>query len=335
MPSLDRCATYSQMWTPVVRADGTWYMVYNAGHCPGDSLSPLPVGVVGSAPGECAMLEDGSHNPPTVRRIRCTSSDTTDEWERGFAVLAPHYTGTQAGVPQVEYQGISGHTLRLGGYPANQARPILLDKVVMSSLTDPFPYIHRGLWAEQDVQVYPYGWVYRHGQRYVYAGRVPIDPATGNWLTYELMRFIWLDSGELFADWSGLPYAVVPPWTPIEVGEETSQLSQVCGTVDGALWAMESDFNATDAMIWRSTDEGRTWSMTASGIHVPDGYAAIWDCHMAVDEAGVAVEPRWGICQATKSMDWSTAGQWQPFLWRETGAHVPASFTAQPVWTPQ
>ncbi len=272
--------------------------------------------------GECIFSVDYNRTPPVFRVWACTGQ-TADSWESAY----PHVDDDAANGPgaiivswietrsPAPWGQTRGDSIRYGTITTLQARPVV-GQAGSLAVDDPAPYIRRDAIAESQAWLWPLGWLHLGGQRQLYGAWV-----SGRWgeQPSRLVRWYWPLSGPPAPDWQGLPPTSAPMAT----------VSDIAIDADGSLIATETTGdNATSMSIWRSRDEGRTWTVATTVKALDNG--SLFDCHFSRHAGGAADLPWFLTCNSTPpSGSWANGG-WQVVSVAWSGAQPPLYWGQRP-----
>jgi len=299
-------------------SDGSVQRTSNGGCAIPCNVMPPPLDVIPPQPGnpgECLQLTiykpDGT--VPVSREFGCTGL-TPDLFEHA------HFMLTQR--PGQAYWGTAQITMR-PSLPAwgNDPRDVALTSIVIRSIDDLLGE-GRNFLQVPGVFYTPLNFIDLHGQHYLYT--YDADPSL---IPYEwrINRYQITEAFQAMFD---------PTFYPTVVSIDGG-LGSVAMDTDHTMLGFEDPWPPeTQVNIWRSPDFGRTWTTIVLTIPAPAGFQWIGDCRATVGPGGVVERPLWGLCQAYKSLDWSTPGNWVQFLWQQPGANVPSNFLTAPVAWP-
>ena len=311
MGALPIAYTYDQQWWIQIRADSTVYVTGNSGHLQGDDTVPPALGTSANLHTECLTMRDFSGPLPKFRELTCSYRDTTDMYEQGDFILVPCSSGLC---------GASIYTLRFPDRDwSNDQHDGILQGATLSGF-DGTLFLQRDWWGSGSTCHFPLGIVTLHGHVYLYGW---IDQFAAD----RTFKAAWVERILLSED------IVQPSFSDLFSQADLFEgFGQIVAdpTCDGCLLAFDNPYPpGTSVTVYRSRDEGRTWPEIAFTLPMPSGYIGVGDCHVAVHPGGLAdvAGKRWGICQAYKGLDWSTAGQFIPMLWSEPNATPPTNFT--------
>ena len=234
--------------------DGSLVIACNSGHYPGESLTPPPLGVASTWPGECKVVvyfpADGS--TPQARQTYC-SSQTTSVWETGnYEITAQTNPG------EIHAYGV--FTERpVGPLGGDSDRDVQLELVVLPArpgvptVLSPDPYRYT-LLSQKGVNYMLAGIVDLAGQKMAYVEELY---KWGSW-PYLLRRYKVTQNGRFEAD---------PSFAPVRmetIGDGRGPLNLVLAHDGKTLLTTDGPWPATMAChLWQSTDQGQTWARPA------------------------------------------------------------------------
>ena len=303
--------------------DGSTVISCNSGHYPNESTVPPPLGIATTWPGECKVVvrfpADGS--TPQARQVYCTSQ-TTDAWETGGFIVP-----TQLNPAELHTYGVfTGRPV--GPIGGDSDRDVQIEMLTFSTIpgvpTILSPNPHRvTLLSSKGVNYSPMGIVDLAGHEMFYVAMLAKFGAN----PYLLMRFRITQSGQLEADPSFAPVKMATVADGIQ-----GPLNLVLASDGKTLLVPDGPWPVTKACnLWKSTDEGQTWSSAGISIPAPVGSVGIAQCGIAVGPGGAALSPMWGVCQTFWSQDgddgqdWTKIGDWRPYVWYQKGANLPSN----------
>ena len=303
--------------------DGSTVISCNSGHYPNESTVPPPLGIATTWPGECKVVvrfpADGS--TPQARQVYCTSQ-TTDAWETGGFIVP-----TQLNPAELHTYGVfTGRPV--GPIGGDSDRDVQIEMLTFSTIpgvpTILSPNPHRvTLLSSKGVNYSPMGIVDLAGHEMFYVAMLAKFGAN----PYLLMRFRITQSGQLEADPSFAPVKMATVADGIQ-----GPLNLVLASDGKTLLVPDGPWPVTKACnLWKSTDEGQTWSSAGISIPAPVGSVGIAQCGIAVGPGGSALSPMWGVCQTFWSQDgddgqdWTKIGDWRPYVWYQKGANLPSN----------
>ncbi len=276
--------------------------------------------------GECIFSVDYTRTPPPFRVWACTghTADSlesaypkvTDDPANGIGALRVVWIETRSVPPWGQTSGVP---LRYGTITSLVARPVAGQAGALA-VDDPAPYIARDTIAESETWLWPLGWLNVGGQRQLYVAHV-----TALWPTCIacMTRYYWHQHGGVWMDSQAFQPASYP----------MASVSDIAIDADGSLIATETTGdNATSMSIWRSRDEGKTWSIATTVQAAPGG--SLFDCHFSHHAGGAADVPWLLTCNSTPPTGSWANGGWSVVSVAWPGAQFPTYWGKAPIKSP-
>lgn len=262
---------------------------------------------IGQGPGECIFAIDYTQPTPAIHEAWCTYRDTTELWESG---------SVQVDLTDYGPLVVGGLTRRPADWRLGSA-PRNVSMWTMSAGSGNTRWFLQALRrdAQLNPQIYAYfplGLVRVFGIEYLYAESVDL---AGD---IYLKRFFWSEAyGALMWDSAFSPGKRLMHFTSIAVDDDNSLI---------ALTGWYPDQTNTTIGLWRSTDEGKTWTNTGQTWEAPAG-RTLFGCGFDRTQGGRAVKPFHLVCTIGTGKgpdqmpsDWNAAE-----IISEGGASIPHS----------